>query len=334
MTSDRDRVLVTGASGFLGGALALRLSARDVPVRALVRSAARAAFLLEAAGSTIEIVQGDLLDPTSLAAAAKDCAVVYHCAAATQGTLKHQQQGNTVGTRNLMQAAADVGVQRVVHVSTVAVYGMLYEGTVTEDKTHAPGSDPYGLTKSAAEAAVREIGAARKLDYAIIRPGMIFGPRSHMWTEVAFRLARLKPIPWFGNGGGFVPCIYADDVVDMMQVLAEHPRAVGEAFNCTYDPAITWRAFLGEYARLARGVNDDFLELPPWLLYTLAGMGMMFSPPYSMGRLLPDYARFTQRRVQFSMAKARDLLGWQPRVGLAEGVAACADWLRAQGLLA
>ncbi|MCA9910727.1 MAG: NAD-dependent epimerase/dehydratase family protein [Anaerolineae bacterium] len=330
----KNKVLVTGASGFLGGTLALRLAAQGVAVRVLVRSAARAAFLLEAADSTIEIVQGDLLDLTSLVAAAKACAVVYHCAAATQGTLKHQQQANTLGTRNLMQAAADAGVQRVVHVSTVSVYGMLYEGTITEDMVHAPGSDPYGLTKSAAEAVVREIGAARKLDYAIIRPGMIFGPRSHMWTEVAFRLSRLKPTPWFGSGSGFVPCIYVDDVVDMIQVLAKHPRAVGEAFNCNYTPAVTWRAFLGEYARLARGVNDDFLELPPWLLYALAGIGMLFSPPYSAGQMLPDYARFTQRRVQYSMVKARALLDWQPQIGLAEGVAGCADWLRAQGLLA
>ena len=333
MMLDGQTVLITGASGFLGGTLALRLAAEGVRVRALVRSPEKAAFLRDAAEGAIEIVQGDMLDPVSLAAAANGCTVVFHCAAATRGGIAEQRRVNVEGVRNLMAAAADAGVRRVVHVSTLSVYGLLYDGNITEDTAHAPGSDAYGLTKAEGEAAIRAVGAERGLEYTIIRPGMIFGARSRTWTGIVFRLARLKPTPWFGNGTGFVPCIYVDDVIDMMRVLAEHPRALGEAFNCTYDPAVTWRAFLGEYTRLARGVNDDYLELPPWLLYALAGVGMMFSPPYSPGKMLPDYARFTQKRAQFSMAKARDLLGWEPQVSLEEGVGRCADWLRTQGLL-
>jgi len=332
MALNGQTVLVTGASGFLGGTLVLRLTADGVRVRALVRSPEKAAFLRDVEG-TLQIVPGDVLDPTSLAAAVDGCTVVFHCAAALGGSLDLQRRVNVEGTRNLMQAAAEANVRRVVHVSTLSVYGLLYDGIITEAMPHAPGSDAYGLTKSEAETAVRAVGAARDLEYTIIRPGMIFGARSHMWTEVVFRLARLKPLPWFGSGKGFAHCIHVDDVVAMMQVLAEHPRAVGEAFNCTYDPAVTWRAFLGEYARLARGVNDDFLELPPWLLYTLAGVGMMFSPPYSPGKMLPDYARFMQKRVQFSMAKACDLLGWEPQISLEEGVGRCAGWLRERGLL-
>ncbi|MCC6615175.1 MAG: SDR family NAD(P)-dependent oxidoreductase [Anaerolineae bacterium] len=334
MALNGQTVLVTGSSGFLGSALTQRLVANGVKVRALVRSPRKAALLREAVGvGDIEIVQGDVLDAASLAAAAEGCTVVFHCAAALGGKLGVQRQVNVVGARNLMQAAADAGVRRVVHVSTLSVYGMLYDGVITEDMAHGPGSDAYGLTKSEAEGAVREVGAARGQEYTIIRPGMIFGARSHMWTEVVFRLARLKPTPWFGSGKGFAHCIYVDDVADMMIVLAEHPRAVGEAFNCTYDPAVTWRSYLGEYSRLARSVNDDFLELPPWMLYALAGVGMMFSPPYSPGKMLPDYVDFMQKRAQFSMAKARDLLDWEPQVSLEEGIGRCAEWLRQRGLL-
>lgn len=324
-------VLITGASGFLGGSLALRLSAQGVRVRALVRNPAKAEFLHTK--PNVEIVVGDLADVDSLRAAAADCAVAFHCAAALAGSLTRQRLANVDGTRHLMEAAADVGIRRVVHVSSLSVYGVNYTGVINEDMIHGPGSDPYGLTKSEAELVVRSVGTARKLSYTIIRPGMIFGPRAALWTGGIFRLARLKPTPWFGDGGGLAHCIYVDDVLAMMTVLAEHEAALGEAFNCCLDPSPTWRSFIGEYARLARGVNDDFLELPPMLLYALAGIVMMVSPAYSVGRMLPDYARFTQQRAQFSMAKARHLLGWVPQISLEEGVARCAPWLQEQGLL-
>jgi nucleoside-diphosphate-sugar epimerase len=331
MTLASQPVLVTGASGFLGGALALRLAADGVRVRALVRQPAKCEFLR--AQPQIEVVTGDLADADSLRAAAAGCGLVYHSAAALAGSLGHQRSANVDGTRRLLHAAADAGVGRFIHVSTLGVYGVNYPGVITEDMRHGPGSDPYGLTKSEAETVVREVGAARGLAYSIIRPGMIYGPRARLLTEGIFRLARLKPTPWFGDGGGLSPCIFVEDVISLMRVLAEHPAAVGEAFNCCSDPSPTWRTFIGAHIRLARGVNDDFLELPRWLLYSIAGIGMLISPPYSAGRVLPDYARFTQRRAQFSIAKARHLLGWVPQISLEEGIARCAPWLQEQDLL-
>jgi nucleoside-diphosphate-sugar epimerase len=324
-------VLITGASGFLGGALALRLAAQGVAVRALVRNLAKAAHLRAKNG--ISVVQGDLTDPASLRETANGCGVVFHCAALLGGHIDGQRRANVEGTRNLIDAAAEGGVGRFVHVSTLSVYGVHYRGQITEDMAHAPASDPYAITKSQAEGVVRAVAAERGINYTIMRPGMIYGARAGLWTGTLFRLASLKPTPWFGDGGGLAHCIHVDDALDMLTILAEHPNAVGEAFNCSNDPAPTWRAFLGEYARLARGVNDHLLELPPPLLYAVAGVVMMVSPPYSRGRMLPDYARFTQARAQFSMAKARRLLGWQPQVGVEEGVARCADWLRTVGYL-
>jgi nucleoside-diphosphate-sugar epimerase len=114
----------------------------------------------------------------------------------------------------------------------------------------------------------------------------------------------------------------------MMALMATHPAAVGEAFNCSSDPAPCWRAFLGEYIRLARGFNDDWLELPPEIAYAVGGLAMLFSPRYSRGRMAVDYITFTQKRAQFSMRKARERLGWEPQVALEDGIARCADWLR------
>ena len=324
-------VLITGASGFLGGALALRLASQGVQVRGLVRNPAKAAHLRAKSG--IAIVQGDLTNPTSLREAAEGCTVVFHCAAQIGGHIDQQRRVNVEGTGNLLHAAADAGVGRFVHVSTLSVYGVHYRGQITEEMTQAPASDPYGITKSQAESVVRAVAARRGMDYTIMRPGMIYGARASLWTGTLFRLASLKPTPWFGDGGGLAHCIHVDDALDMLTILAEHPNAVGEAFNCCNDPSSTWRTFLGEYARLSRGVNDHMLELPPSILYAVAGVVMLFSPAYSRWRMLPDYAQFTQARAQFSMAKARRLLGWQPQMSVEEGVARCADWLRESGYL-
>jgi nucleoside-diphosphate-sugar epimerase len=117
-------------------------------------------------------------------------------------------------------------------------------------------------------------------------------------------------------------------------LLADHPDAVGETFNCSSDPSPTWRAFMGEYARLSRGVNDDWLELPPELAYIAGGLAMLFSPPASRGRMAVDFITFMQKRAQFSMRKARERLNWEPQISLEAGVAHCADWLHAQGWLA
>jgi nucleoside-diphosphate-sugar epimerase len=282
----------------------------------------------------IDIVQGTLDDADSLRAAAEGCEVVVHSAALLGGRIDQQRATNVEGTRCLMHAAADAGVRSFVHVSTLSVYGVCYDGLIGED-THppAPGTDPYGITKAEAEVVVREVGSARGIEYAILRPGMIYGPRAMLWTGTAFRLASLVPTPWIGSGGGLAHCIYVDDVCDMMALLATHPAAVGETFNCCSDPSPSWRTFLGEYARLARGVNDDWLELPPEIAYVIGGLVMLLSPPYSRGRMALDFITFVQKRAQFSMAKARQRLDWQPGVGIEEGVARCVDWLRSQGWL-
>jgi nucleoside-diphosphate-sugar epimerase len=249
MTQADNRVLVTGATGFLGGWLVNRLSADGVPVRALARRPDRDRYIKDL--PHVEIVQGDITDGARMQEVIQRCSVVYHVAAALGGNIDHQRRVNVGGTRTVAEAAASVGVRRIVHVSTIAVYGYRNRADVTEDTPFDPGHDPYNITKAEAETALREVCAAHGLEYTIIRPGMIYGPRSNTWTRIMFRLARRKPTIFIGDGSGSAYPIHVDDVVDLMTVLASHDATPGEAFNCTPDPSPTWRDFLGAYSRLA-----------------------------------------------------------------------------------
>jgi nucleoside-diphosphate-sugar epimerase len=328
MSLTHQTILITGATGFLGGALALRLHADGARVRALARSPEKAGFLRERG---IDIVPGDVTDLDSLRRAVQGCSIVFHAAASFARAYADQHAVNVVGTQNIAQAAAEAGSARLVHVSTISVYGFNHPGDVTEDAPLLPGADPYANTKKAGELALRQTAEARGLSYAISRPGMIYGPRSANWTGNMFRLAKRNPTRWVGDGGGSAHPIYVDDVVDQLLTLAVHPSADGQAFNCTPDPAPTWREFLGAYSQLAG--HQNWQAIPPPLMAAFAGVVMLVSPRHSAGRDLPDIAKFSQKRMSFRTDKARALLNWTPQVDLAAGIAHCAPWLREQGLL-
>ncbi|MBC8098241.1 MAG: NAD-dependent epimerase/dehydratase family protein, partial [Armatimonadetes bacterium] len=268
----------------------------------------------------------------TLAAAVQGCQLVIHSAAALHGNLAAQSAVNRDGTYALASAAVAAGVQRFVHVSTISVYGYRNTSDVTETTPPAPGYDPYPASKLAAERALQQVAAATGLAYSILRPGMIYGARSGMWTGQMFTLARRRPTVFIGDGRGSCYPIHVDDVVDLTLTLATHPAALGEIFNATPDPSPTWRDFLGAYAALAG--HQQWLGIPPALLTPIAALAGRFAPKDSPLCDLPDLLPFSQRYISYKMTKAATLVGWQPRVPLADGIAGCADWVRSVGLLA
>ena len=322
-------VLVTGATGFLGGALTRRLAGDGARVRALARRSDRAGFLRDIDG--VETVQGDVTDESRMRDVFQGCEIAFHTAGVADGSLEMQRQVNVGGTRNVMQAAAAAGVERVVHVSTAGAYGFGPRGDLSEELPLEPGHAAYGISKAEAEEVVRKVAREQGLDYSIIRPGMIYGPGSRVWTEGMFKVARRKPTVFVGDGSGSVPAIHVDDVLDLMIVLAVHPAAAGEVFNCTPDPSPTWREFLGAYAALAG--HDRWLALPITPLRIVARLVAAFAPGDTRFKDLPQLIGFVTGCRRFRMDKARELLGWQPQIGLSEGIESCAPYLREKGLL-
>ncbi|MBN2470270.1 MAG: NAD-dependent epimerase/dehydratase family protein, partial [Anaerolineae bacterium] len=175
MTLRGETVLVTGATGFLGGTLAARLLADGVRVRALVRSEQRGRDL---GARGVQLILGDLTDPQALQRAVEGCTVVFSVGAALHGTAAEQYTVNVTGVEQLVEAAHRAGVRRVVHVSSIAVYGVERPGVLSEAMPAQPGSDYYGQSKALGERRLFERAAALGLEAVVVRPGMIYGPGS------------------------------------------------------------------------------------------------------------------------------------------------------------
>lgn len=323
--------LVTGASGFIGGHLAQRLAAEGEPVRCLVRATSDTS-LLDALG--VEIAVGDLTDAGSLAAAVAGCRRVVHCGALVSdwATVEEIERVNVGGTRDLLRAAAAAGVERFVHLSSTDVYG--HPGVPAVEETRPPTgfANWYAQTKLAAEAEV--MGARDALEVVVLRPATVYGPRS---TDVIGEIARAirgGHMVLIDSGRAIAGLCYVANLADAALLALRHPAAPGEAFNVSDGLDVTWRRLVDD---LAAGLGGRRVR---WSLpYGLAhAIGRSLEEGYRLLRrttglrtppLLSRQAVQVMGRDQsFSTRKARERLGWEPRVGYDEGLAATLDWLR------
>lgn len=296
-------------------------------MRVLARHPERAAALA-AAGA--EVVPGDLTTPDTLRGACDGCAVVFHCGAwlGTPYIRKVSWAVNVTGTAALAGEALGSGVQRFVHLSSIAVYGPVRAGAVTEDSPLWPGVELYGDSKIAGEAAVRE-AAARGLPAVITRPGMVYGPRSRSWT--------IRPATWIrrgmpamvAGGHGLSRPIFIENLIDALLLCALEPVA-GQAFTLV-DEDIPWREFLGHYARIVGRPARSISLRAAWVLALADEVrAAMTRQPPRVRRTAIGYAVSAAR---FSTENARSVLGWAPRVPIDEAMAVTARWLADNGYL-
>lgn len=308
-------VAITGANGFLGSAVAKLATEQGANVRSLVRSPAAAAG---------EVFLGDLKSGGWPEAAFQGADIAIHCAASLGGPLAHQRSVNRDGTALVAMQAAAAGVDRFVHVSSVAVYG--YRGTYfPETLPLRPSAQAYATTKAEAEEAARRAfpGAT------IIRPGGLFGPGAEFWSVKFVRRAQRR-LPFnIGSGAGTLPVISVFDAAGLIAAAAINPAAVGEAFNCCLDPAPTWREYQAAYGALVG--RDRWIPLPVSLAIASAAVVARLGRRGSNAAVLDELLRFALTPKWYPMEKALCLLGWEPSRDLEAAVAAMAPWLRREG---
>ena len=329
--------LVTGATGFVGGHLTRRLVREGYRVRCLVRESSDTSLLQ---GLGVELAGGDLTDADSLISAAHGCRFVLHCGALVSdwATTEEIQRVNVAGTRNVLEASTAGSAERFVHVSTTDVYG--YPGRPGIDEGHAPAGfrNWYAETKRAAEAEVRRVEQAQGLTVVILRPATVYGPRSEDVVGDMARAIRARQMLLIDGGRPVAGLLYVENLVDAALLALHHDAAVGEAFNLTDGLDVTWKRFLGD---LAHGLG---YPAPRWSVPYGVALPVAFGLEHGYRFLRRTTGLKTRpllsrqavhvlgRDQDFSNRKARDALGWAPRVSYPEGLAATVRWLREEYL--
>lgn len=323
------KVLVTGAAGFLGGHLVDMLLERGYEVRALVRPVEDASRLHKLAG--VEVVPGDLTDTESLKHAVQGMQRVYNVAAKTGpwGVEAVYNAVNVWGIADLITAAMEAGVQRIVHTSSITVYGHHLQGIVTEDHPFHAEDNPYSRTKIAGEKLIADLVKERGAPVVIVRPAWIYGPRDNASFGRFVALVESGKGFLIGSGKNIVPVVYVRDVAQgLIKAGDAGKEVIGRAYTIANDQRVTQAEYLNTIA--------DFLEVGP------VTRKFPYFAMYSAGRTAELLWQATGRRKsapppvttygvtllggnqEFSIEKARRELGYVPEYdyirGLAEGV--------------
>jgi len=322
------KVLVTGATGFLGGALTRRLHNMGWHVTALGRNAAKL-DQLEREG--LRVLQHNLKDKSSMIAACKDQEIVFHCAALPSpwGNFEAFYQANVIGTRNVIRGCEEQKVKRLVYVSTPSLYfGYSSRVNVKEtDELPEPVSN-YAATKILAEQELDE-AFARGLATIAIRPRAIFGPGDTVIFPRLIPRLQSGRLPILGDGENVVDLTYIENVVDALLLCAESPaNTLGKKYNISNDePVKIWK--------LIERICDE-LDLPhPKRKISYRTANAAASVLELIYTLIPTHPEPPLTRVSVSMmanstsvdiSAARNELGYQPKVSIDEGVEKFMRW--------
>jgi nucleoside-diphosphate-sugar epimerase len=322
--------VLTGATGLLGSHIAEQLVVRGERVRALVRPSSDTAFLR---GLGVELAAGDLLGPASLRPAIEGADIVYHCAAKVGewGPWSEYQALVIDATRNLVEACRRARTGRLLHVSSITVYGHLdgRTGLFTEDEPLGQNlwfRDHYIRAKIQAEELVRRHPG----DWTILRPSWMYGPRDRTTMPRLVRALRSGRVSLIGSGDNLLNIVYASDVAEAAILAANLPAARGRAYNVSSTGEITQREVLDTLTKQL-GLPRIMRRFPFWLAYRVGWVSELIGHAIRIKRP-PHVTRYgvslVGRPTQFSIDRARTELGWQPRVGAAEGLRLTLDWYR------
>jgi 2-alkyl-3-oxoalkanoate reductase len=324
------KILVTGASGFLGSHLVTRLAQEGHEVRALVRPTSQTEHLPQA---NVTLTYGDLKDRESLRQAVAGADIVYHAGAAMRGTWEEIEASTIRGTEWMLELSLAAGVKRFVHISSLAVYQVNHlarNATVDEVCPVEPMPEkvgPYAQAKVEAEKLAfryHEMG----LPVVVVRPGVVYGPRGivlfpHIGYTVKNRLFVIV-----GSGANLLPLTYIDNTVDGLLLAAQSETAVGQVYTLVDEEEITQKEYLLRYLA---AINANLFVLPmpfPLLLGVVGLVEQLRKVGILKKKATPSTYGLASKykSLRFSAAKAREELGWVPEVSLDAGLQRTFDW--------
>jgi 2-alkyl-3-oxoalkanoate reductase len=317
--------LVSGATGFLGGRLAVALKDQGYTVRALARSSSDVSHL---AALGIEIVTGDLADDDSLDRAAAGQQLVFHTAGkiGDWGAAEEFRRANVDGTARVIAACRRNRVRRLVHVSSLTVLGLPRSGARVDEETPVVSwpADPYTASKIAGEELVLRANGEGGLETVVVRPGVIWGPGDTTFLPRFAALLRLGRMVLVDGGHNRVGLSHVENLAQGMLLAACVPAAAGNVYHLTDGEEIT--------AAEAFRLLAEALGVPP------TSRSLPFPATYAVALLMEAWARLRRQDVppaftrygvrlvacdnRYDIGKARRELGYRPTITFRQGVAA------------
>jgi nucleoside-diphosphate-sugar epimerase len=335
-----ERILVTGANGFIGSRVVEALVRRGFTnLCCFVRPSSNVSRLREVLAALpercVDVVAGNLLSPEDARRAARGARVIFHLAAGVEKTFAGCFLNSVVTTRNLLDAAVEAGcLRRFVNISSFSVYsnwnlrrGALLDETCETETQPFERSEPYMYAKLKQDELVFEYARNHGLNYVILRPGAVYGPGASQLT------ARVG-IDTFGvflhlGGGNRLPLTYVDNCADAIVSAGLSPGADGEVFNVVDDDLPTSRQFLKLFRQNVKPIRAWPVPYP--VFYAFCWLWGKYSR-WSKGQLPPV---FNPRRCaaywkgnRYTNRKLKERVGWQPAIPYAVGASRYFESLR------
>jgi nucleoside-diphosphate-sugar epimerase len=325
------KVLVTGGTGFAGGHLVNRLILDGFEVRVITRNPKKAEKLKD---KGVEIVIGNITDKDAVKKAVKGVKKVYHLAAnwRTAGVPDEVYWDvNVGGTKNLLEESLKEGVERFVHCSTMGVHGHVDEIPANENTRYSPG-DIYQITKLEGEKLALNFFKEKDLPVSVIRPCAIYGPGDMRLLKMFRAIARRRFV-MLGSGETLYHMVYVTDLAEGFRLAADKDEAIGEAFLIGGEEYVSLNNLAKMIAKEV-GVSVPKIHFPVWpveLLGTIVEkvcIPLKIEPPIYKRRVL----FFTKDRA-FDISKAKNILGYRPKVDLKNGIKKTVKWYKENNYL-
>lgn len=337
------RVLITGASGFVGSHLVEYLKPKGIQIRCLIQPGDASHVIAGTPG--IECVSGDLKDARSLNEAARNCHIVIHAAAIARYNASlpedEYQSVNVQGTRWLLEASLKNGVKRFVYISTIEAVGPSDDGHPLTEKTVCRPRNVYGRSKLEGERVVQGF-ISGGLDCVIVRLGTTYGPRERLAFQRIFKPISKGIYCLFGDGSALMEFSYVKNQVEGIWLAAEKGRS-GEIYFLSDARPYSYKEVMNHIGE-ETGVKLHLISMPlvaAWLAAVVCewlSRILRFYPFYIKETGRPPFSRKTlQWAARSSMfcniSKAKDELGHAPRYSLQQGLEETVAWYRAEGWL-
>ena len=332
-----EKILVTGANGFIGQHLVRRLLARGYAVRGTRFNERPLTFIKS---GEIEWADVDLQNGNSLAGIASDVSCIYHLAAIPNNDYSKTWEDffavNVIGTKSLLEEAKRAGIKRFVYVSTVeaAGYG---DGVHPRKETDVPHPDNnYGKSKLQAERLVMD--GSWPFECVVIRLPAVYGPGTLLIVPKLFGMVKRGFYPFIGSGSALMEFCHVENAVQAITLAGTRPEAAGELFFTADERSYSIKEIISAIAA-AMNRRVMMLHIPRWIAYVMACTWELtakvypFPPVVSRWSKKPFLTRdtvwWTTRNVNIvSIDKIKTMLGYAPKVSLQQGCSETWEWLK------